>query len=54
MWRFTMIVIFLALMFSACKRAEEPAKTAQNAGHVHGTPKDWKFTLPAGNAADGR
>jgi len=49
-----MILIFLSLILSACKQAEEPARTAQNEAHVHGTPKDWKFTWPSGNAADGR
>jgi mono/diheme cytochrome c family protein len=31
------------------KRAPTPAPT-----HVHGTPKGWRFTWPAGNAAKGR
>jgi mono/diheme cytochrome c family protein len=48
------ILIFLTLGFSACKQAHEPAKASQDGAHVHGTPKDWKFTLPEGNAADGR
>ena len=54
MWQIRLILIFLALVFSACKQAETPAKAAQDGAHVHGTPKDWKFTLPLGNAAEGR
>ena len=54
MWQSTLILVFLTLVLSACKQAEEPAKTTQNEAHVHGTPKDWKFTWPSGNAAEGR
>jgi mono/diheme cytochrome c family protein len=49
-----LILILLALGVSACKQAHEPAKVSEEAAHVHGTPKDWKFTLPQGNAAEGR
>ena len=44
----------LTIGFSACEQAEKPAKTAQVEAHRHGTPKDWKFSWPAGNAAEGR
>jgi mono/diheme cytochrome c family protein len=54
MRRFTLIAALLIMVFSGCKRAEVPAKAAQDGAHVHGTPADWKFTLPPGNAADGR
>ncbi len=54
MWQNTLILVFLILVFSACKQAEAPVKTSQDGAHVHGTPKDWKFTFSAGNAADGR
>jgi mono/diheme cytochrome c family protein len=54
MWQSTLILVFLILVFSACKQAEAPVKTSQDGAHVHGTPKDWKFTFPAGNAVDGR
>ncbi|MGZ8427536.1 MAG: hypothetical protein ACXWYD_21530, partial [Candidatus Binatia bacterium] len=37
-----------------CKEGERPAQTSQVEAHSHGTPKDWKFTWPAGNAAEGR
>jgi mono/diheme cytochrome c family protein len=49
-----LLSIFLALTLSACKPGEEPSTASQDGAHVHGTPKDWKFTLPEGNAADGR
>ena len=50
----TAIAILVILSLGACKQAEVPTKTSQETPHVHGTPKDWKFTLPSGNAADGR
>lgn len=49
-----LLSLFLTLTLSACKPGEGPAKASQNRPHVHETPKDWKFTLPQGNAADGR
>jgi mono/diheme cytochrome c family protein len=49
-----LLSIFLALSLSACKPAEGPSSASQEGAHVHGTPKDWKFTLPQGNAAEGR
>ena len=54
MWQSTVILVFLTLALAACKQGEGPAKTSQDQAHVHGTPKDWKFTWPAGNAAEGR
>lgn len=48
------IAIILAALLAGCKQAEAPVKTSQDSAHVHGTPQDWKFTLPAGNPADGR
>jgi len=54
MWKFSLPVIFLAAVVCACKHADDPAKSSHEAAHVHGTPKDWKFTLPAGNVAAGR
>lgn len=54
MWRSRLILVLLTLALSACKQAEGPATTSQEQAHTHGTPKDWKFTLPSGNAADGR
>src|SRR5262245_24539615 len=54
MRKFSIIVIFLSIVAPACKQAEGPATVAKDETHVHGTPKDWKFTLPAGNAAAGR
>jgi len=46
--------LLLVFGIAACKQADPPAKASTEAAHVHGTPKDWKFTLPAGSAADGR
>jgi mono/diheme cytochrome c family protein len=54
MWRNTLILVYLTLVLSACNKAEGPAETSQDQAHSHGTPKDWKFSLPSGNAADGR
>ena len=54
MWQSRLILIFLTLALSACKQGEGLAKTSQDEAHSHGTPKDWKFSLPSGNAADGR
>jgi mono/diheme cytochrome c family protein len=54
MRQFTLAAVFLTLVLSGCKQTDVPAKAAQDGAHIHGTPKDWKFTLPAGNAADGR
>ena len=54
MWQSRLILIFLTLALSACKQADGPAKTSQGEAHSHGTPKDWKFTWPSGNAAEGR
>lgn len=54
MWQLWLVLVFLTLAPSACKQGERPAKTSQVEAHSHGTPKDWKFTWPAGNAAEGR
>jgi mono/diheme cytochrome c family protein len=54
MWKFAIIVVFINIAAFACKQAEGPAKVAKDEAHVHGTPKDWKFTLPSGNVAAGR
>jgi mono/diheme cytochrome c family protein len=49
-----LLSIFLALSLSACKPAEGPSSASKEDAHVHGTPKDWKFSLPQGNVAEGR
>jgi mono/diheme cytochrome c family protein len=49
----TLIILF-AFMLQGCEREEKTAVAPADASHVHGTPKDWKFALPQGNAADGR
>ena len=54
MVQLTVSLILLILAAAACKQAEGPVKASSESAHVHGTPKDWKFTLPAGSAADGR
>ncbi|MGZ8465807.1 MAG: hypothetical protein ACXWXT_09710, partial [Candidatus Binatia bacterium] len=54
MWQLWLILVFLTLVPSACKQGERPAQTSQVEAHSHGTPKDWQFTWPAGNAAEGR
>ena len=48
------IALLLTVSLAACKQTEVPAKASSDSSHVHGTPKDWKFTLPAGRAAEGR
>ena len=48
------IALFLTVNLAACKQTEVPAKASSDSAHVNGTPKDWKFTLPSGNAAEGR
>ena len=54
MWQSRLILVFLIVVLFACKEADGPAKPPQDEAHSHGTPKDWKFTLPSGNAAEGR
>lgn len=54
MWQLWLVLVFLTVALSACKQGERPATTSQVDAHSHGTPKDWTFTWPAGNAADGR
>jgi mono/diheme cytochrome c family protein len=54
MWQICFILGFLTVILSACEQKERPAQSAQVEAHIHGTPKDWKFTWPAGNAAEGR
>jgi len=54
MWQLWLVLVVLTLAPSACKQGERPAQTSQVEAHSHGTPKDWKFTWPAGNAAEGR
>jgi mono/diheme cytochrome c family protein len=54
MWQSRLILVFLTVVLSACKQADGPAKPTQDEAHSHGTPKDWKFTFPSGNAAEGR
>ncbi|MGZ8478664.1 MAG: hypothetical protein ACXW6K_11280, partial [Candidatus Binatia bacterium] len=54
MWQLWLVLFSLTLAPSACKQGERPAQTSQVEAHSHGTPKDWQFTWPAGNAAEGR
>ena len=54
MWQLWLVLVLLTLAPSACKQGERPAQTSQVEAHSHGTPKDWMFTWPAGNAAEGR
>jgi len=49
-----LFIVFLILSPAACKQGEVPASSPQSEAHSHGTPKDWKFSWPAGNAAEGR
>lgn len=47
-----LVLVFSIMAMAGCERA---AKLFQESdGHQHGTPVNWKFTLPAGNAAEGR
>jgi mono/diheme cytochrome c family protein len=41
-------IVLIASIFS-CTRGQEQTK-----GEQHGTPANWKFTLPPGNATEGR
>ena len=54
MWQLWLVLVFLTLAPSGCKQGDRPAQTSQLETHSHGTPKDWKFAWPAGNAAEGR
>lgn len=54
MWQLWMVMVFLTMAFSACKQGDRPAQTSPVEAHRHGTPKDWKFTWPAGIPAEGR
>jgi mono/diheme cytochrome c family protein len=50
--RILLVLGFSIMAMAGCERA---AKLVQGSdGHQHGTPVNWKFTLPAGNAAEGR
>ena len=51
--RFIVAVVLLALLTSCTKEPQQGKEQASGA-HGHGRPADWKFTLPPGNAADGR
>jgi hypothetical protein len=50
----TLLTGWLALALFACKEVEGPAAPSQDTAHTHGTPTDWKFTVPPGSAAEGR
>lgn len=49
-----LILVLLAVVLSACKHGDGPAESSRHEAHSHGTPKDWKLTWPAGDAAAGR
>jgi cytochrome c553 len=50
----TLVWVFLTVALFACKQADGPVVVSQDHTGSHGTPKDWKFTLPSGNVAEGR
>ena len=50
----TILIVWLVLALYVCKEVEGPAARSQDTAHTHGTPTDWKFTVPPGNAAEGR
>ena len=45
-------VVLAMFAIAACGR--DSTHSPDPATHGHGTPKDWKFTLPAGRAEEGR
>jgi len=51
--RFIVAVVLLVLL-SSCTKEPQDGKERANDAHGHGTPADWKFTLPGGSAAEGR
>jgi mono/diheme cytochrome c family protein len=48
-----MIFVVVTLFSVSCSKETKKQGTAGH-GEAHGTPKDWKFTLPPGNVGDGR
>jgi mono/diheme cytochrome c family protein len=54
MWQITVLWICLTALAVSCKQPQAPRADSQDHAQGHGTPKDWKFTLPAGDAAEGR
>jgi len=46
------VMVFLILVTAGCERAAKHDQASQ--GDQQGPPKDWKFTLAQGDAAEGR
>lgn len=51
--KFILVVASLALLTS-CRKEPEHAKEHASGTPDHGTPANWKFTLPPGRPAEGR
>lgn len=47
-----MVSVFLIMAMVGCERAAKHDQVSH--GDQHGPPKDWKFTLAQGDAAEGR
>lgn len=54
MQRKLICAVILIVSLSSCEKQQEKAKQQAHGTNGHGTPTDWKFTLPSGNAAEGR
>ena len=49
-----LVVVSIAVGFVSCQKDNLAKPAAGGHDGAHGTPKDWKFTLGKGDAAEGR
>jgi len=48
------LIVMAVVSFSSCSKERKAEKNDQQKMGEHGTPANWKFTLPQGNPAEGR
>jgi Cytochrome c len=54
MSRITLLAVVAIVSFTSCSKERTAAKVDHQEMGAHGMTSDWKFTLPQGNATEGR
>jgi len=54
MRQLTLLLVTLTVLFTSCAKDKKGAEEKHAEMEQHGTPPGWTFTLPKGDAAEGR
>ena len=49
-----MLIVVSIMSLTSCTKGDEQTQGDHDGSGGHGTPANWKFSLPQGNATDGR